>query len=68
MEARFSIVFDTVAEVMELLATLSGPPQVERIEVSTADLQAFIARMQSTTTEAAVAAFLANYRASPKPQ
>lgn len=61
---RFQIIFDTLPEAMEVLGKLTGKPEIERVAISPADLEAHITRLKSMTTEQIVRTFLTNYRAS----
>lgn len=64
MQDRYKVVFESVQDVVEVLGKMTGKPEIERIAVTAADLQAYIARLKSTTTEEIVRSFLASYRAS----
>ena len=57
------IVFETPGEAIQLLAKLFGKPHVRDVPVTEADVEAYIARVQSAgSAEAAFRAFLARYR------
>lgn len=61
------IVFETPAEAVQLLATLFGRPRVRELPVTEADVEAYIARVQSAgSAEVAFRGFLARYRAVKK--
>lgn len=61
---KFDIVFDEAANVMQALASLTGTPKIERRDVSTPELQAYLSRLKTTTMESRVSGFLTRYRQS----
>jgi len=59
------VVFDTVAEVLEVISRLAGPPLVREVPVTDADVRAYMARVKSVgSPETAFQDFLARYRRS----
>lgn len=58
-----AIVFDTAAEVMQVLSGLFGPPIILALPVTEADIQAYLAKVQGGSATELLRRFLARYRA-----
>ena len=57
------IIFDTAADALQLLGSLTGDPVIRELAVTEADIQSYIARVQSAPVEELLRQLLARYRA-----
>lgn len=60
---KFDSVFENVTDAMNLLASLSGEPQIERIPLTAEVIEQHIATLKNSSIEALMRQFLASYRA-----
>jgi len=67
-ERKFDAVFENVTDVMNLLASLSGDPAIERFPLTAEMIEQRIAMLKSASIEALMRQFLASYRAQRPPQ
>ena len=58
------IVFDTSAEAIAVLSRLFGNPMIRELPVSESDIQAYMTRARSGSSEDIARQFLARYRAA----
>lgn len=58
------IVFETAAEVIQMLSSLFGKPLVRQVAVSAADVEAYSNRVRGHSSEEIARQFLSRYRAS----
>jgi hypothetical protein len=58
------VVFESATEVVQLFSGIFGPPLVRQLPVSDADVQAYLSRVRSGTSEGLLRQFLARYRAA----
>ena len=67
-ERKFDVVFENLADVMETLEVLSDPPEVERITLTKAQIESYLARLLTEgDAHEIIRGFLHRYRAMQAP-